>query len=786
MKRGIVCVASAVSVLYLWTTPVAAQPVQPTLPQTFNTEYPTQTGQIRTVNSGQDIQAAINAALPGDTIMLQAGATFALASTLHLVAKSNPNQQWIVIRSASTMFDPGGAVPPGTRVNGTDTAQTGQMAKILAPSTGPVIKTDQSSGTLIAGYYRLVGLEITADPAVGDVTNLVELGSATETVAANQASFVTIDRCYIHGGSDTLNYRRGVALNGSYVAIIDSYFSNFHDVNTDAQAASGWNGPGPIQVVNNYLEAATENLIFGGSDPAIQNLIPSDIEVRRNFMTKNTAKRGASGYTVKNVFELKNAQRVLLDGNILEYSWEDGQVGYLMLMTSRNQSGGCPWCVVRDVTVTNNIFRHGTGLLQILAFDDTHPSGQMQRVAIRNNLTDDVNSSWFKPTNCQPGFACNSVKYLLIRGGGSPTKSSVGATDLTFDHNTFIGEMSHMVVFGDNLSTTTYQTIQGFQFTKNLIKRKANANAAYGIEGVGVSSPGTAALNAYAPGYIFTDNGIGNVTASQYPTGNQYPDLTTWEGQFVNYNGGVGGDYHLIANNIYAQAGNGDVGADLTAIDNAINGVGACNTTGVLLTDTFDDNSICSAWSPGVPLSGTTVDSTVHVTETNQRLEIGPLNQNPTGASYNGMRSTATYDFTGASMYVQLIQPPATGTTDAWALVAIGKDSNNYYRWEIGQGNITVLKKMAGGAKQPLHTEPYNATNHQFLRVRHSGTSVIFETAPNNNGSPGTWAPFYSEAWDTTNLPVTAVAFELKAGSTNAQPVAPGTVVFDNFSATRP
>lgn len=218
-------------------------------------------------------------------------------------------------------------------------------------------------------------------------------------------------------------------------------------------------------------------------------------------------------------------------------------------------------------------------------------------------------------------------------------------------------------------------------------------------------------------------------------------------------------------------------------------GGGACSTTGagVLLTDTFDDNSICSAWSPGVPLTGTTVDPTVLVTETNQRLEIGPLNQNPTGSSYNGMRSTATtYNFTGASMSVQLIQAPATGTTDAWALVAVGKDANNYYRWEIGQGNITALKRMAAGAKQPLHTEAYVAANHQFLRIKHSGTSVIFETAPNSNGSPGQWTPFYSEAWDTTNLPLTAVAFELKAGSTNAQPVPPDKVVFDNFSATQP
>ena len=772
------CVVSTVMVcLCMTAAPAAAQPVQPALPQVFlDTTYPTQPGTTITVNSGGDVQAAINSANPGDTIVLQAGATFTPTTSFKLKAKTNPNHLWIVIRSSSTMFDTNGQVPPGTRVDGTDATQTGQMAKLRASGVNPVITTDQSSGTLIAGYYRLVGLDIGAPSGASSNTNLILIGSDTETVAANQPSFITVDRCFVHG-NDTGDFRRGAALNGSSLAVIDSYFSNFHDINTDAQASGSWNGPGPFKIANNYLEAATENVLFGGSDPKIANLVPSDIEIRRNFMTKNLAKRGATGYTVKNVFELKNAQRVLLDGNVLEYSWEDGQTGYIVVLTPRNQGGNCSWCVVRDVTITNNLMRHGTGLLNLMAFDDTHPSGQIQRVALRNNYSDDINTSWF-----EPGSA-NSIKYIQLRGGGSP-QSSVGATDLTFDHNTFIFTASHMMVFGDPKTGGGFQTISGFQFTKNLMERKSGANAAYGIEGVGVSSPGKAAMDAYIPGgYTFTNNGIGNVTASQYPTGNQYPDLATWEAQFANYNGGVGGDYHLNASNIYASAGNGDVGVDFAALSCAMDP----STCSGLLTDDFNDNSISVKWSPGVPLTGTTVDTTIAVTETNQRLEIGPLHQNQTGVSYNGMRSANTYDFTNAAVYVQVVVPPNPGNIEEHAMLGAGKDSGNYYRIRIS-GNTTVAeKRLANGTKVTLATTAYDSTNHQFLRIRHdqASGSVVFETAPASGGVPGTWTTLVSDTWDTTNVPLSAVAFELKAGTTDPQPQPPGTIAFDNFSAMR-
>ena len=75
----------------------------------------------------------------------------------------------------------------------------------------------------------------------------------------------------------------------------------------------------------------------------------------------------ANPFISKNNFELKNAQRVLLEGNILENSWGGfSQTGYSILLTPKNQAPGvCPICKVTDVTLRYNRVIRVAGVLQI-------------------------------------------------------------------------------------------------------------------------------------------------------------------------------------------------------------------------------------------------------------------------------------------------------------------------------------------------------------------------------------------------------------------------------------
>src|SRR5688572_7314021 len=96
--------AFTIALTFSLTASAGAQSQDPDLPQVFlDTTYPTQTGATINVAAGGDLQAAINAAMPGDTIRLEAGATF--TGTFVLPLKSNPQNLWIVIRSASSTFD---------------------------------------------------------------------------------------------------------------------------------------------------------------------------------------------------------------------------------------------------------------------------------------------------------------------------------------------------------------------------------------------------------------------------------------------------------------------------------------------------------------------------------------------------------------------------------------------------------------------------------------------------------------------------------------------------------
>jgi endonuclease/exonuclease/phosphatase family metal-dependent hydrolase len=174
-------------------------------------------------------------------------------------------------------------------------------------------------------------------------------------------------------------------------------------------------------------------------------------------------------------------------------------------------------------------------------------------------------------------------------------------------------------------------------------------------------------------------------------------------------------------------------------------------------------------------------DSTIALT-VNGGFSIGPLKAGTTGSHYNGM-STASYDLTqSGSMAARLAQAPNTGSL-AYAMFAAGSDSNNFYRWYESGGALVAEKKTAG-TKKTLVNLPYDAAAHQFLRIRRETNSatgtidVVFETAPNNGGTPGTYVVRYREAW-TASIVVSAMKCELKAGTSDAT-VAPGAATWDD------
>lgn len=503
----------------------------PELPRVYlDSSYPPATGRTLNVPAGGDLQFALDSAQPGDVVALQPGATFTGPFTL----PKKSGVGWIVVRSAA----PDASLPPaGVRVT-PDFAPV--LPKIVSPDVGPALLTEPG-----AHHYRLVALEIAVAPPVTFNYGLVLLGdgSSAQSSASDVPHDLVLDRVYIHG-RPMGDLRRGVALNSAATAVVDSYIADIHEVGADSQAIAGWNGPGPFKIVNNYLEGAGENVLFGGADPSITGLVPSDIEIRANHLFKPLSWRieepvySGMPWSVKNLLELKNARRVLIEGNLIENNWLHSQNGFAVLFTVRNQDGSASWSAVQDVTFVRNIVRHTAAGVNVLGRDNIFPSQQTQRILIAGNLFDDVDGA---------------------RWGGSGRLFQLldGAREVVIEHNTAFHD-------GD-VAMASGVPLLGFVYRNNL-----TANNDYGIAGDGTFGNPLLTLSTYFPGAVFLANALVGGNLLSYPPGNFFP--ARWEDVgFVDWNGG---NYRLRVTSPFHGAGTDgvDIGADIDAILAAMNG----------------------------------------------------------------------------------------------------------------------------------------------------------------------------------------------------------------------
>src|SRR5215203_6625030 len=116
-------------------------------------------GATLVVPAGGDLQAAINAAALGDTIILEAGATYRGPFTLPKKA----GDAYLTLKS-SRASEITGRVSP---------SQSGLLAKLRSNfGAEPIIKTAPG-----AHHYKLIGLEISTFTATDFIYDLVRLGN---------------------------------------------------------------------------------------------------------------------------------------------------------------------------------------------------------------------------------------------------------------------------------------------------------------------------------------------------------------------------------------------------------------------------------------------------------------------------------------------------------------------------------------------------------------------------------------------------------------------------------
>ena len=429
------------------TKPVNPAPgTAPELPRAWvDTEYREPTGKIIRVGQGDDLQSAINSAQGGDVVELAAGATF--KGSFRLPNKGNT--KWITIRSAGTLPAAGTRVTPKTAAN---------FATLMGPREYAV-RVEPG-----AGYYRLIGLEITTDPAVSDARMQLEMEPTSH--------HIIVDRSYVHGQPD-LSVRRCIKMDAEHAAVIDSWVSECHIKGFDAQAINAIDTNGPLKIVNNYLAGSGENVMIGGGSPR-QGAHPADIEIRRNHFHKPLEWKQSGRWSVKNLLEFKFGKRVLIEGNVFENNWKDAQDGDAINIKDQSD---CGWCSTEHFTWRNNIVRNspmGISLSQVKG-----------GVVVENTRFEGIESRLIYVTK--------------------------GVENLRVEHVT--GEASRNVAYvGDGPHP-------GFVFRNNKVSL-----GSYGFDSG--SGEGTKTLDARMPGWIFEGNALigGSSRRDRYPAGNHFPN----------------------------------------------------------------------------------------------------------------------------------------------------------------------------------------------------------------------------------------------------------------------
>ncbi len=219
------------------------------------------------VGAGGDLQAALNAAQCGDTVVLDTNATFT-APPDGLVARTKCAASPITVRTSNLAN-----LPSGTRVGGSDAPN---LARIVTP--GPYAAVTFAGGSQ---GWKFMGIEITTTPNIDGqhyVSTLVDIGR----YVSPSPSDITFDRCWIHSqedGTDSLTTTVkilvdaegvNISLLNSRIASPGAYIVNSQMFDNTA-AVMMVNGPGPLTIDNCFLNSWFTGFFMGGGNLSTNN-----------------------------------------------------------------------------------------------------------------------------------------------------------------------------------------------------------------------------------------------------------------------------------------------------------------------------------------------------------------------------------------------------------------------------------------------------------------------------------------------------------------------------------
>ena len=296
----------------------------------------------------------------------------------------------------------------------TGSVQLGSATRTISSTQTATITGGSVSGT--AFVYMALDGTVTVDAPSGltfTCSGCTAVNSATPAIPTNADSEWT-----------ALRLATVTVTTGTWASASNYSASDYSTYSTEGSTAIFGQYGGPHIITNNRLECV--GICVYWSDDSIGVAMPQDITVSRNLFTHSLTKMAGGGttdgrkYSHRQPIQFKIGQRILVDGNIIENSWQEITTnGYSIVVISNSAfNPGQSANETSDIKISNNTIRNSSGGIQITSA----PFGStlakiIKRVLITNNLFDRLDGwTYTSPTGVRGTLGAAGIVYSIGHG----------------------------------------------------------------------------------------------------------------------------------------------------------------------------------------------------------------------------------------------------------------------------------------------------------------------------------------------------------------------------------
>lgn len=260
-----------------------------------------------------------------------------------------------------------------------------------------------------ASKIRLSGLKFAPYSTANDYDANYYLLTIGETfgqsVVEDNPTNIIVDHCVINP-PDSVSVVHAILNDGYKISFIGNWIGNIKTFGSqDSQAIFSLDGKGAHVYNNNFFEAASESIIYGGAENQIEGLVPTNVEFRRCLFFKRLSWKGltnsvGASINEKNLFETKNVRRMYIEGCIMKNHWDALRSQYMAVVLKSatglpGEGQGSLWAVSEEIVFNNTQFSHVNGGIGVardayfgagIIYDTIKPQG----IKIDNLLIDDM------------------------------------------------------------------------------------------------------------------------------------------------------------------------------------------------------------------------------------------------------------------------------------------------------------------------------------------------------------------------------------------------------------